>query len=96
MLTKDVATIARAHNAGAGGQLYPIPGVMIKKLQALVHYSRNKRNRGQLIDAEAVAKWTRPVIGDCIDLVNKDEASVDETPLSMSPGPIQVGVKWTA
>ena len=51
LLSKDVASIIRTHNSGAGGQLYQLPGVMLKKLQALVYYCRNRRSRGQPIDA---------------------------------------------
>ena len=96
LLSKDVPSIVQAHNRGGGGTIYPLPGVMIKKMQALVYYCRNRRSRGQAIDAAAIAAWTPVHMRECIDLVNRNEANVDDVPTAMSPGQIQTGVKWTA
>ena len=95
LLSKDIPTIIRAHNSGQGGQDYQLPGVMAKKLQALVYYCRDRRSRGQAIDAAAIAAWTPAHMRQCIDIVNRNEAKVDETPAAMSPGPIQTGIRWT-
>jgi hypothetical protein len=45
LLSNDVPSIVRAHNSGAGGNTYPLPGVMIKKLQALVYYCRDHQQQ---------------------------------------------------
>ena len=58
LLSKDIATIIRAHNSGQGGQDYKLLGVMAKKLQALVYYCQDQMSRGQAIDAAAIAAWT--------------------------------------
>jgi hypothetical protein len=58
LLSKDISTIIQTHNRGNGGQAYQLPGVMVKKMQALVYYCRDRRSRGQPIDAEAITAWT--------------------------------------